>query len=96
MPGALAVMVSLYAAIGATDALNNERTLAKAGKLTLAVLGISGAASIGDGIGPLMAEMAENTATQVIAESGHYLMEEQPAAVAAAVRAFVAGLTSGR
>ena len=89
-PGALPAMFRTYAAISAVDAPHNSAELAAHGRLTLPVLGLGGATSVGGGIEPLLADVAEDRTTLVVPDSGHYLLEEQPAAVAAAVRSFVA------
>ncbi|MBV9636229.1 MAG: alpha/beta hydrolase [Methylobacteriaceae bacterium] len=73
----------------AQDALDNKELLAKGGKLTMTVLAI-GADKY---FGPLMADdirfVAVNVTGAVIANSGHWLMEEQPDATIAAISAFL-------
>ena len=89
-PGALAAMFAMYAAIAADDAPRTAVELAAHGKLTLPVLGLGGAASVGDGMAMLLADVAEAPTTLTVPDCGHYVMEERPAAVTAAVRSFVA------
>ncbi|MBV9246065.1 MAG: alpha/beta hydrolase [Methylobacteriaceae bacterium] len=73
----------------AQDALDNKELLAKGGKLTMPVLAIGAEKSFG----PLMADdmrfVAVNVTGAVIANSGHWLMEEQPDATIAAISAFL-------
>jgi pimeloyl-ACP methyl ester carboxylesterase len=70
------------------DAVDNKAFLAK-GPLPMPVLAIGGEKSFG----PLMAVVANAAATNVkgvvIADSGHWLMEEQPAATVAAIADFL-------
>jgi pimeloyl-ACP methyl ester carboxylesterase len=71
------------------DAIDNRAWLAARGKLSMPVLAIGGDKSFG----PMMAVVAQAGAVdvheQVIAGSGHWLMEEQPAATVAAIDAFL-------
>jgi pimeloyl-ACP methyl ester carboxylesterase len=76
------------------DALDNRAWLAAHGKLNMPVLAIAGAASFG----PVMAVVAQAAAIDVqeriIPGSGHWLMEEQPAATVEAIDAFLNGQPS--
>jgi len=87
-PGAMHAAFNQFAAFS-QDARDNQELLAKSGKLTIPVLAIGGDHSYG----PKMAEMARFAFTdvkgQVIANSGHWLMEEQPQATVAAITAFL-------
>jgi len=71
------------------DAIDDQALLASGGKLKMPVLAIGGAKSFG----PMMAVVARaaaiNVTEGVIADSGHWLMEEQPAATVAMIRAFL-------
>jgi pimeloyl-ACP methyl ester carboxylesterase len=58
-------------------------------KLTMPVLAIGGAKSFGANEAIVMRNAAVNVTELVIVNSGHWLMEEQPAATIAAVRAFL-------
>src|SRR5712671_2536933 len=84
----------LYARPGAMhsaftqDAIDNKAFVAK-GKLTMPVLGIGGDKSFGTGVADGLRFVATDVSSQVIANSGHWLMEEQPAATIAAILAFV-------
>jgi len=87
-PGAMHGGFSQFAAFD-QDGIDNRAFLAKNGKLPLPVLAIGGAKSFGLG----MADDARAAFTNVqglsIPDSGHWLMEEQPAATVAAIRAFL-------
>src|SRR5437762_9839533 len=76
------------------DAIENRAWLAAHGKLKMPVLAIAGAASFG----PVMAVVAQAAAIDVqeriIPGSGHWLMEEQPAATVEAIDAFLNGRPS--
>lgn len=71
------------------DAVDNRAWLAAHGKLTMPVLAIGGDRSFG----PMMAVVARggaiNVEERVIADAGHWLMEEQPAATTQAIRDFL-------
>jgi len=58
-------------------------------KLTMPVLAIGGAKSFGAKEAVVMRNAAVNVTEVVIPDSGHWLMEEQPAATIAAIRAFL-------
>ena len=73
------------------DAIDNRAWLAAHGKLAMPVLAIGGAASFGSTMAAVIRAGATNVQEQVIAESGHWLMEEQPAATVAAIDAFLNG-----
>ena len=70
------------------DARDNQAFLAR-GKLTMPVLAIGGEKSFGPTMAAVMRAVATNVTEQVIPAAGHWLMEEQPAATIAAVRAFL-------
>ncbi|MDB5404385.1 MAG: alpha/beta hydrolase [Rhodopila sp.] len=70
------------------DAIDNKAFVA-AGKLTMPVLAIGGAASFGATMALVMRAAATNVTECVIPNAGHWLMEEQPAATIAAVRGFL-------
>ena len=87
-PGAMHGGFSQFAAFD-QDVIDDRAFLAANGKLALPVLAIGGDKSFG----PTMAVVARgafgNVQEGVIADSGHWLMEEQPAATVAAIRAFL-------
>ena len=71
------------------DALDNQAFLA-AGKLTMPVLAIGGEKSFGVGFANEIGFAATNVRALSIANSGHWLMEEQPKAVMDAITGFLA------
>lgn len=70
------------------DAVDNQKYLA-AGKLTMPVLAIGGEKSFGIGFANEIAYAATNVRALSIANSGHWLMEEQPKATMDAILAFI-------
>ena len=70
------------------DAADNKALAAK-GKLAMPVLAIGGDKSFGTAQADVMRFVANDVTAQVIANSGHWLMEEQTAATVAAVSAFL-------
>lgn len=76
-----------FAAFG-RDAIDNKAFAAK-GKLAMPVLAIGAEKSFGTAQADVLRFVASDVTGQVIADSGHWLMEEQPAATVAAVRAFI-------
>ena len=71
------------------DAVDNQGLLAR-GKLKMPVLAIGGAKSYGLGLTAELGFVADNVKGVSIENSGHWLMEEQPAATMAAIKAFLA------
>jgi hypothetical protein len=73
------------------DAIDNRAWLAAHGKLPMPVLAIGGEKSFG----PMMAVVAQAGAIdveeRVVPDSGHWLMEEQPAVTVAAIHDFLDG-----
>jgi pimeloyl-ACP methyl ester carboxylesterase len=86
-PGSMYAGFSQFAAFD-QDAIDNLLFLAK-GKLTMPVLAVGGEKSFGPTMAVVMRAAATDVKEVVIAGSGHWLMEEQPAATVAAVRAFL-------
>jgi pimeloyl-ACP methyl ester carboxylesterase len=86
-PGAMHAGFSQFAAFD-QDVIDNLAFLAK-GKLTMKVLAVGGEKSFGPTMAVVMRAAATDVEEVVIAGSGHWLMEEQPAATVAAVRAFL-------
>jgi pimeloyl-ACP methyl ester carboxylesterase len=58
-------------------------------KLAMPVLAVGGQKSFGSNEAIVMRNAAVNVTEVVISNSGHWLMEEEPAATIAAVRAFL-------
>lgn len=71
------------------DAIDNRAWLAAHGKLRMPVLAIGGAASFGATMAAVIQAGAIDVQERVIAGSGHWLMEEQPAATTAAITTFL-------
>jgi len=70
------------------DAIDNKIFVAR-GKLTMPVLAIGGEKSFGTTMAVVMRAAATDVQEVVIPNSGHWLMEEQPVATVAAIRAFL-------
>jgi pimeloyl-ACP methyl ester carboxylesterase len=71
------------------DAVDNKALLAQTGKLTMPVLAVGGDHSFGTAMADELRFVATNVTGSVITNSGHWLMEEQPAATVAAVTNFL-------
>jgi pimeloyl-ACP methyl ester carboxylesterase len=87
LPGAMHSAFAQFAAF-AQDADDNKEFLAK-GKLKMPVLGIGAEKSFGTAMADDLRFVADNVTVSVVSNSGHWLMEEQPQATIAAVRAFL-------
>jgi len=72
----------------AEDAVDNQKLLEK-GKLTMPVLAIGGDHSYGDKLATEVGFAAADVRAAVIKDSGHWIMEEQPAQAIALITAFV-------
>ena len=87
-PGAMHAAFNQFAAFS-QDAKDNAEMLARNGKLGMPILAIGGEKSFGT----TMADVMRFTATQVqplvIADAGHWIIEEQPATLVKAVRTFL-------
>jgi pimeloyl-ACP methyl ester carboxylesterase len=86
-PGAMHAGFAQFAAFD-QDAIDNRVFVAE-GKLTMPVLAVGGEKSFGSTMAAVMRAAATDVQELVIPNSGHWLMEEQPVATVAAVRAFV-------
>jgi pimeloyl-ACP methyl ester carboxylesterase len=86
-PGAMHAGFAQFAAFD-QDAIDNKAFVAR-GKLTMPVLAVGGEKSFGATMAVVMRAAADNVQELVIANSGHWLMEEQPAATAAAIHGFL-------
>jgi pimeloyl-ACP methyl ester carboxylesterase len=86
-PDALHGSFQLYRAFGATSAQNEER---KTRRLTMPVLAIGGAQSGGDMAGKTMELIADNVQTLVMPGVGHWLAEQAPEELLAALTQFLA------
>jgi pimeloyl-ACP methyl ester carboxylesterase len=77
----------IYRAFPAIIAQNEQR---KARRLTLPVLAIGGEESAADGVGKTMKLVADDVQTVVLAGSGHWVAEQAPEPLLAALAAFLA------
>ncbi len=89
-PGAMHSAFNQFAAFQ-QDAIDNKEFAAK-GKLSMPVLAIGADKSFGAGMADDLRFAATDVTSIVIPNSGHWLMEEQPAATVAAIRKFLDGM----
>ncbi len=89
LPGAMHAGFAQFAAFD-QDAIDNQAFLAD-GKLTMPVLALGGEKSFGLTMAKVMTFAAETVTGDVVPDSGHWIMEENPAATVALVRAFLKG-----
>jgi pimeloyl-ACP methyl ester carboxylesterase len=87
MPGAMHSGFMQFAAFD-QDAIDNRGFVAR-GKLAMPVLAIGGERSFGIQMAEIMRFAASNVREGVIPDSGHWIMEENPAATIAMVRDFL-------
>jgi pimeloyl-ACP methyl ester carboxylesterase len=87
-PGAMHGGFSQFAAFD-QDVIDDRAFLARNGKLPIPVLAIGGDKSFGLTMGVVARDAFTNVQALSIPDSGHWLMEEQPAATVAAIRAFL-------
>lgn len=87
MPGAMHSGFMQFAAFD-RDAIDNQEFLAK-GKLSMPVLAVGGEKSFGTTMAKIMRFAASNVREAVIPDSGHWIMEENPAATIATMRGFL-------
>ena len=86
-PGNMHCAFEQFAAF-AQDAIDNKGFAAK-GKLAMPVLAIGADKSFGAAQADVLRFVAQDVTSQIIANSGHWLREEQPAATMAAITAFL-------
>ncbi|MET0245914.1 MAG: alpha/beta hydrolase, partial [Sphingomonas sp.] len=87
LPGAMHAGFAQFAAFD-QDVIDDRAALA-AGKLDMPVLAVGGAKSFGPTMAVVMRSAANNVTEAVVPDSGHWLMEEQPAATVRLVRDFL-------
>jgi pimeloyl-ACP methyl ester carboxylesterase len=92
-PEALRGSFEFYRAIDATIAQNEQR---KTRRLTLPVLAIGGGESAGEGVAGTMKLAADDVQTVVLRGSGHWVAEQAPDELVAALTAFLAPYRDGR
>jgi pimeloyl-ACP methyl ester carboxylesterase len=86
-PGAMHSAFNQFAAFR-QDAIDNKAFAAK-GKLTMPALAVGGDQSFGTGMADILSVVATDVTPLVISNSGHWLMEEQPAATVTAIVTFL-------
>ena len=86
-PDALRGSFGWYRALDATLAQNEQR---KTRRLTMPILAIGGAASWGEHVGEAMKRLADDVQSVVISGAGHWVAEEAPEDMLAALTAFLA------
>jgi pimeloyl-ACP methyl ester carboxylesterase len=86
-PSHLRGSFEFYRAIPVTSAQNQQR---KERRLTLPVLAIGGAESSGEGVGNTMKLIADDVQTMVLTGSGHWVAEQAPEQLLAALTTFLA------
>jgi pimeloyl-ACP methyl ester carboxylesterase len=91
-PDALRGSLGFYRALDATLAQNDQRT---SRPLTMPVLAIGGARSYGSHVGDAMSAIAADVQTAVIEGAGHWVAEEAPDELVAALTAFLAPFGDG-
>jgi pimeloyl-ACP methyl ester carboxylesterase len=88
LPGAMHSGFAQFAAFD-KDAIDNRTYLASGGKLTMPVLALGGEKSFGTAMAATLSSAATDVTGGVIPDSGHWVMEENPAATITMVRAFL-------
>jgi pimeloyl-ACP methyl ester carboxylesterase len=91
-PDSLRGSFGFYRALDTTIAQDGER---KAQRLTMPVLAIGGAASFGEHVGQALQLVADDVQSVVLPESGHFVAEEAPDEMLAALTAFLAPYRDG-
>jgi pimeloyl-ACP methyl ester carboxylesterase len=89
MPGAMHSGFAQFAAFD-QDAIDNKAFMAR-GKLAMPVLAVGGEKSFGPMMATVMRFAASDVREAVVPDSGHWIMEENPKATVAIVRAFLDG-----
>jgi pimeloyl-ACP methyl ester carboxylesterase len=88
-PGAMHSAFGQFAAL-TQDAVDNKAMAAK-GKLKMPVLAIGAEKTYGSRIEESLRSVADDVTGAVIARSGHWIMQEQPAAAIGLIRSFLGG-----
>jgi pimeloyl-ACP methyl ester carboxylesterase len=87
MPGAMHAAFEQFKAFD-QDVIDNQAFAAKA-KLRMPVLAVGGERSYGATMATIMREVATDVTGKIITGSGHWVLEERPAELIAAVRGFL-------
>ncbi len=88
LPGAMHSGFSQFAAFD-QDAIDDRAYLEARGKLSMPVYAIGGEKSFGPMMATVMRFAASNVTEGIVPDSGHWIMEENPAATVKLVRAFL-------
>jgi pimeloyl-ACP methyl ester carboxylesterase len=88
LPGAMHSGFSQFAAFD-QDAIDDRALIASKGKLLMPVLAVGGEKSFGPTMAVVMRAAATDVTEAIIPQSGHWIMEENPAATITTVRAFL-------
>jgi pimeloyl-ACP methyl ester carboxylesterase len=91
-PDSLRGSFGWYRALDTTIAQDGER---KTRRLTMPVLAIGGAASFGEHVGEALQLVADDVQSVVIADTGHFVAEEAPEEMLAALAPFLASYRDG-
>jgi pimeloyl-ACP methyl ester carboxylesterase len=89
-PGAMHSAFNQFATFNTKDAADNKE-FQKKGKLAMPILALGAEKSFGDQQAAIMREVGSNVEGGIIANSGHWIMEEQPDQTVNRVRAFLVG-----
>jgi len=89
LPGAMHSGFAQFAAFD-QDAIDNRAFLAASGKLKMPVLALGGERSFGLTMATVMRAGADDVTEGIVPDSGHWIMEENPAATVRLVREFLA------
>jgi pimeloyl-ACP methyl ester carboxylesterase len=87
-PGNMHYAFEQFAAFN-QDAIDNKAMLAERGKLPMPVLVLGAEKSFGPGQAEVLRFAASNVTAGIVPGSGHWIMEENPTATVALVRAFL-------
>ena len=87
LPAAMHAGFAQFAAFD-QDAVDNKAFLS-AGKLAMPVLAVGGAKSFGPTMAAVMRFAATDVTEGIVADAGHWLMEEQPEATVSLIRGFL-------
>ncbi len=88
LPGAMHSGFAQFAAFD-QDAIDNRAYLAAGGKLAMPILALGSEKSFGTTMAAVMWAAATDVTEGVVPDSGHWIMEENPTATVAMVRAFL-------
>jgi len=88
LPGAMHSGFAQFAAFD-QDAADNQAFLAAGGKLKMPVYAVGGGKSFGPIMATVMRAAADDVEEGIVPDSGHWIMEENPAATIKLVRAFL-------